>query len=746
MTLRRESLARFQSLLALVVMVAAMSVLSDKFLTADNGWNILRQNSANLCLSIGMTLVILAGGIDLSVGAVLALSAAVAAELLKNGFALPVLGIKLELTTSGAVWIALLVGAGLGGVNGMAVTRLGVPPFVVTLGMLSAARGLTMLLTNGKPITGLGSGFGLIGNGQFLGAPIPVWIAVGLIVLFVVVTRKTRFGRYVYAIGGNERAARLSGLPVVPVKQLAYTLCGALAGVAGLIVTSRLDSAQPNAGLGYELDSIAAVVIGGTSLSGGRGSIFGTVLGCLIIGVLNNGLFLLDVSPFWQQVVKGLVIVAAVAVDRQNLKAERGELFEGVAMASDRIVATYLIETPGSPEQAAQVLAGEQSTGTFVAVPGETAELKERYAARIERVTPLGETDRPGLPGAKASSVYKRAELVVSFPLETVGTNLPVLLSTVLGNLSELREFSGLRLLDIEVPDELAAAQPGPQFGVEGTRRMAGVEGRPVIGTIVKPSVGLTPAQTAALARQLAESGIDFIKDDELMADPPHSPLAERVAAVMRELNEVADKTGKKVMYAVNISGGIDHMKRSHDTVLRHGGTCVMVSVNHVGLAGVMELRKSCALPIHGHRNGWGMLTRCPALGMEFTAYQKIWRMAGVDQLHVNGIRNKFWEPDESVVRSMKACLTPLNGTRPVMPVVSSGQWGGQAPDTYKHCPTVDLMYLAGGGIIAHPGGAAAGCRAIRQAWEAAVGGVPLDEYARTRPELRQALDAFGKR
>jgi ribose transport system permease protein len=323
MTPHRESLARFQSLLALAVMVTAMSVLSNKFLTADNGWNILRQISVNLCLSIGMTLVILAGGIDLSVGAVLALSGAVAAGLLKNGIVLSFLGVRLEFTTAGAIWTALLVGAGLGGVNGLVVTRFAVPPFVATLGMLSVGRGLTMLWTGGYPITGLGPGFGAIGNGMFLGVPVPVWISAGLAALFVVVTRKMRFGRYVYAIGGNERAAVLSGLPVARVKLMSYTLCGILAGVAGLIVTSRLDSAQPNAGLGYELDSIAAVVIGGTSLSGGWGSVLGTVLGCLIIGVLNNGLFLLDVSPFWQQVVKGLVIIAAVAADRRNLNADR---------------------------------------------------------------------------------------------------------------------------------------------------------------------------------------------------------------------------------------------------------------------------------------------------------------------------------------------------------------------------------------------------------------------------------------
>jgi ribose transport system permease protein len=321
-TTRFEILARFQSLLALAAMVAALSFMTDRFLSPENGWNILRQISVNLCLSIGMTLVILTAGIDLSVGATLALAGAVAAGLLKSGLVLPAgVGYVVEFNASGAILAAVLVGAILGWVNGTVITRFGVPPFVATLGMLSVARGLTMLWTGGYPVTSLGEGFAQIGTGVLLGIPVPVWIAGALASFFFVLTRRTRFGRYVYAIGGNERAAVLSGLPVAHVKRAVYTLCGALAGIAGLIVTSRLDSAQPNAGLGYELDSIAAVVIGGTSLSGGRGSILGTVLGCLIIGVLNNGLFLLNVSPFWQQVVKGAVIIAAVAIDRQNIRA-----------------------------------------------------------------------------------------------------------------------------------------------------------------------------------------------------------------------------------------------------------------------------------------------------------------------------------------------------------------------------------------------------------------------------------------
>ena len=315
---RREFLARFQSLIALVLMVLALSLLSDRFLTPENGWNILRQISVNLCLSIGMTLIILSGGIDLSVGAILGLSGAVSAEFLKNGVPLLALGVRLEFTVTGAVVAGLLVGAATGWLNGLAITQFRLPPFVATLGMFSIARGLTMLWTGGFPITGLGPTFGFLGTGLFLGIPMPVWISGALVSVFVVLTRKTCFGRYIYAVGGNERAARLTGLPVDRIKLKVYTLGGLLAGAAGPIVTARLDSAQPNAGLGYELDSIAAVVIGGTSLTGGRGRVAGTVLGCLIIGVLNNGLFLLDVSPFWQQVVKGFVILTAVAIDRTN--------------------------------------------------------------------------------------------------------------------------------------------------------------------------------------------------------------------------------------------------------------------------------------------------------------------------------------------------------------------------------------------------------------------------------------------
>jgi ribulose-bisphosphate carboxylase large chain len=415
----------------------------------------------------------------------------------------------------------------------------------------------------------------------------------------------------------------------------------------------------------------------------------------------------------------------------------------------DRIIAEYLVETPHALEAAAASMAGEQSTATFTRVPGETDDLRERFAARIELIEPLEPVAVPSLPGAvplKARASYQRGRVRISFPLANMGSNLPTIISTVAGNLFELRPLSGLRLLDLEFPESLSESFPGPQFGIAGTRRLTSVCDRPIIGTIVKPSIGLSPQQTAELVRALGEAGVDFVKDDELMANPPHSPLNDRVAAVMQVVNELAQANGRKLMYAFNISDQLDRMLEHHDAVVAAGGTCVMVSLNSVGYAGVEFLRRRCQLPIHGHRNGWGIYYRHPLLGMEFMAYQKLWRLAGVDQIHVNGLMNKFCEPDESVVRSIKACLTPMLGGYQVMPVVSSGQWGGQAPETYRQARTVDVMYLAGGGILAHPGGPAAGVAAIRQAWQAAVSGVTLEDFARDHVELRQSLEFFGRR
>jgi ribulose-bisphosphate carboxylase large chain len=419
-------------------------------------------------------------------------------------------------------------------------------------------------------------------------------------------------------------------------------------------------------------------------------------------------------------------------------------------MTAERIIATYAIETAHPLEFAAEVMAGEQSCGTFVRVPGETDELRAHHAARVESITALETVETPSLPHSKPpkqhDGKFQRAEVVLSFPLANMGASLPNLLATVCGNLYELREFSGLKLLDLELPRVFADKYPGPQFGVAGTRQLTGVAGRPIIGTIIKPSVGLSPAQTAELVSTLIEAGLDFIKDDELMANPPHSPFSERFRAVSRVINDYADRTGKKPMYAVNITDEIDEMLRHHDEVLTGGGTCVMVSLNHTGAPAVAHLRRHAQLPIHGHRNGWGMLTRAPYLGIEYPAYQKIWRLAGVDHMHCNGLRNKFWEPDESVIRSAQALLTPLYEDKPylAMPVIASAQWAGQAVDTYKQVGGADLMYVCGGGIVAHPDGIAAGVRSVQQGWEAALAGHSLTDYAQTHQALKRAIEKFG--
>ncbi|MGP8245550.1 MAG: ribulose-bisphosphate carboxylase large subunit family protein [Bryobacteraceae bacterium] len=418
----------------------------------------------------------------------------------------------------------------------------------------------------------------------------------------------------------------------------------------------------------------------------------------------------------------------------------------------ERIFARYWIETAFPLSDAAHAMAGEQSTGTFIPVPGETSELRERHGAVVEQVEELDGADQPSLPGARTPSRggpvrYRRGHVTLSWPLSNMGTSLPNVLATVAGNLFELNQLSGLRLLDVRFPPPFLDRYPGPRFGVEGTRRLCGVWGRPVIGTIVKPSVGLTPEGTAAVVGDLAAGGIDFIKDDELQADGPHCPFVKRLAAVMRVLDREADRGGKRIMYAFNITGEVDEMLRRQEAVAKAGGTCVMVSINSVGLPGVSALRRDCPLPIHAHRNGWGIYSRFPAIGMSYIAYQKFWRLAGVDQMHVNGIRNKFCEDDASVIASARECLTPMfEPPRPgcqVMPVFSSGQSAQQAPDTYAALGSTDLIYACGGGIMAHPGGIAAGVRSLHQAWEAASAGIPLAEYAKSHAELGAALARF---
>ncbi|GMO00112.1 ribose ABC transporter permease [Parageobacillus thermoglucosidasius] len=297
-------------LIGFFLLCIVLSILSDSFLTVNNWMNVLRQVSINALIAFGMTFVILTGGIDLSVGSVLALSSAITAGIMASG-------------TNGftAIIIGLLAGFLMGALNGVVITKGRIAPFIATLATMTMFRGLTLVYTDGRPITGFASDdilFQMMGRGYFLGIPVPVVFMIVVYVALYFVLKKTTFGRHTYAIGGNEEASRLSGIRVDRLKIWIYSLTGGLSALAGIILTSRLNSAQPTAGTAYELDAIAAVVLGGTSLSGGRGWIFGTLVGVLIIGVLNNGLNLLNVSSFYQQVIKGLVILLAVLLDRRK--------------------------------------------------------------------------------------------------------------------------------------------------------------------------------------------------------------------------------------------------------------------------------------------------------------------------------------------------------------------------------------------------------------------------------------------
>lgn len=302
-------LKRMGPLLGLALIVIVLSVTTENFLTVSNIFNVFRQISINALIAFGMTFVILTGGIDLSVGSILALSSAVTAGLMTGG-----------MDTSLAVLVGLLAGAVMGAINGVIVAKGKVAPFIATLATMTIFRGLTLVYTEGKPITGLNEDFGMLGKGFFLEIPMPViWMLISFAILYFIL-RHTTFGRHVYALGSNEEATRLSGISTSRVKVMVYSISGLFAALSGIILTSRLNSAQPTAGTSYELDAIAAVVLGGTSLSGGNGWIVGTLIGAMIIGVLDNGLNLLNVSSFYQAVVKGAVILLAVLIDRSKAK------------------------------------------------------------------------------------------------------------------------------------------------------------------------------------------------------------------------------------------------------------------------------------------------------------------------------------------------------------------------------------------------------------------------------------------
>ncbi|MBX2831294.1 MAG: ribulose 1,5-bisphosphate carboxylase [Rhodospirillales bacterium] len=419
----------------------------------------------------------------------------------------------------------------------------------------------------------------------------------------------------------------------------------------------------------------------------------------------------------------------------------------------DLIEARYLIETPMDPEKIAAIMAGEQSSGTFVSVAGETDELRERCSARVLSIRELTPANQPSLQSAYltvrgVTGPYRRAEIRIGFPTGNIGRNLATLASTVSGNLYDLGEITGLKLVDVKLPKPYRDLYDYPVAGTKGTRTRMNVLGRPFFGTIIKPNVGMRTPDIANLVEQLCEAGVDFIKDDEVCANPESSPLAERIPAVMDRVRRYRDRTGRDVMIAFNITDETDAMRTHADLIEKEGGSCAMVSMNWAGLSALQTLRKSTGLVLHGHRNGFGALSRHPLIGMAFPAYQTLYRLTGMDHMHVHGMGGKFCDEDSEVQASAQICAEPLapgNGDEDhVLPVFSSGQWAGTVPATHDAVGSADFMFLAGGGILAHPSGPAAGITSLRQAWEACEAGISLEQHAINNTVLSEALSFYG--
>ncbi|MBA4850165.1 ABC transporter permease [Emticicia sp. BO119] len=305
-----KNLRQYGILIAFLAVCLTLSLISPQFLTLSNWLIIFTQVSINALLAFGVTFVIITGGIDLSIGSVVAVTG-VAAALLARQDSYPVI-----IPILGGLFVGLLFGL----LNGLIITKSKIAPFIVTLGVMTIGRGLALIISKGRPISNLSESFNFIGGGDILGIPFPIIILFVVFIICSIVLKKTIFGRYVYAVGGNQQAAWASGINVNQVKMAVYALCGLLSGLAGILLTSRITTGQPNAGMSFELDAIAAAVIGGSSTSGGVGSIQGTLFGVILIGVLNNGLDLLNVSSYYQQVVMGVIIIGAVLLDSWNQK------------------------------------------------------------------------------------------------------------------------------------------------------------------------------------------------------------------------------------------------------------------------------------------------------------------------------------------------------------------------------------------------------------------------------------------
>lgn len=372
---------------------------------------------------------------------------------------------------------------------------------------------------------------------------------------------------------------------------------------------------------------------------------------------------------------------------------------------SSDVVAHYLLVAEGDPTMLARAIAGEMSSGTFLPVPGETPALVANHQARVLELSKADDCDA--------------WHVRIAVPTANIGASLPAVLTAVAGNIFELSGPLALLLRQLDLPESVTASYPGPRFGASGSRQVMQVEGRPMFGSIVKPSVGLSPLASSELAGELARAGLDFLKDDELQSNSPHSPFVERFRLTTEALDRAAEATGRRMSYAFNITGELDDMARRIELLNQAGADTAMIVVPSVGLPALTWLRRHSEVPIHAHRAGWAVGDRGARFGISFAVWQQLWRYCGADQIHIGGLHSKFYEDDATVVKAFRAVSTPLalRTSSGALPVLSSAQTPDHVALTMEATRSTDFLMLAGGGIMAHPGGPAAGVQAFHAAY-----------------------------
>ncbi len=410
------------------------------------------------------------------------------------------------------------------------------------------------------------------------------------------------------------------------------------------------------------------------------------------------------------------------------------------------VMVTYYIETPLDLKVAAETVAAVQSIGAGKMLKKDFDKIAGKHSAKVVEVTPVPGKHKKKLPArpVPGKSEIKAAFVTMAFPHINFGAKIPNLLSAIAGELFEMNILTAAKVIDIEFPDSFLNQFPGPGFGIEGCRDILKVYDRPIIGGIAKPCVGLSAGRLAELCEEGFTGGLDFIKDDELLADAAYNSVSERVRKVTKVLMRAERRTGEKKMYAFNITGRLDRIRELHDIVVEGGGKCVMINVAAVGIEAMRELAEYTRVPIHCHRTFAAVWARSPFIGISFPVLTKIFRLCGADQIHCGAIQGKLYESDDEVLSNMHACLSTGSFLKRSFPVSSGGQWAGKAPVNALKIGHYDFMHLSGTGTFSHPDGPAAGARSIRQAWESVLKKIPLHEYAKEHHELSRALSFFG--